>query len=111
MAEEERRKSYRIPSENLVPLLRKFKIIIGESLQLTALTIDAGARGISLVVPINVFAVKDYSITLYALDGSFSITDDIVYIQAITPKSSRISIMFSSTTNLAHYKRLLKESE
>ncbi len=111
MAEEDRRKSRRIPAEDLVPLLRKFKIMIGESMELTALTIDAGARGISLVVPINVFAVKDYCVTLYTLDGSFSITDDIVYIKAITPKSSRISIMFSSTTNLAGYERLLKESE
>ena len=111
MGEQERRGGKRIPAEELPPLLRKFNAFLGESrygTKLNAKTIDAGYQGLSVVIPVNVFKVKDYRITLQAVDGSFSITDDIVYIKALTPETYRVSVMFSSSTNVARYRELLK---
>lgn len=110
MGNEERRKGSRVPAESLPPLLKEFIAYLGTSgskKRMKAKTIDAGERGISVILPVNVFKVKDYQITLRAVDGSFSITDDIVYIKALSPETSRVSIMFSSRTDVSRYRELL----
>ncbi len=111
MEKKERRRERRISAEKLPPVLREFIVHFENSVSernLKATTIDAGVLGISILVPINVFKIKDYQITLRTLDGSFSITDDIVYIKALTPETSRVSILFSSETDLRRYKDLLQ---
>ena len=111
MGDEERRGGPRLPAKRLPPLLKEFAAYLGdpESAQrMKAQTIDAGDNGISVILPVNVFKVKDYQITLRAVDGSFSITDDIVYIKALSPDTSRVSIMFSSCTDVSRYRELLK---
>ncbi len=112
MRNEERRGGRRIPAGSLPPVLREFAAYLGDpgSTQgMKAQTIDACEHGISVILPVNVFKVKDYQITLRAVDGSFSITDDIVYIKALSPETSRVSIMFSSYTDVTRYRELLKK--
>lgn len=111
MEEKERRVKERISASNLTKLLREFKVDLGTGELITAKTIDANESGLSLLVPINVFKVTNYSIKIYSMDGSFSITDDIVYIKALSPETSRISIMFSPDTELTRYRELLDESQ
>ncbi len=110
MGDEERRGGPRLPAKRLPPLLKEFAAYLGdpESAQrMKAQTIDADDNGISVILPVNVFKVKDYQITLRAVDGSFSITDDIVYIKALSPETSRVSVMFSSHTDVSRYRELL----
>lgn len=104
----ERRKGARIPAEDLPLLLRKFKVDLGTGELLISSTVDANIMGISLSVPIHIYKVKNYNITLYSMDDSIKITDEIVYVKAITPEKSRISIMFSSTSSgMDRYNELL----
>ncbi|MCK5154478.1 MAG: hypothetical protein KAQ93_08995 [Spirochaetales bacterium] len=103
----ERRKGSRIPVKDLPELLKKFEVDLGTGELLMSSTVDANRSGISLSVPIHIYKVKNYDITLYSLDGSFSIKDEIVYIKGITPEESRISIMFSSSSGLDKYNELL----
>ncbi|MCF6335485.1 MAG: hypothetical protein L3J12_07065, partial [Spirochaetales bacterium] len=71
-------------------------------------TLDAGKKGISLLIPIHIYKVKNYDIILHAVDNSFSIEDEIVYIKGITPEKSRISVMFTSESEgLKSYRDLL----
>lgn len=105
----DRRNGARIPSEDLPDLLKKFKVDLGTGELLISSTVDANSNGISLSVPIHIYKVKNYDITLNSMDGSFSIKDEIVYIKGITPEESRISIMFSSASEgLDKYKELLE---
>ena len=103
----ERRGGDRIPAEDLPELLKKFKVDLSTGELLDAETVDANKGGISLLVPIHIYEVKNYDIILHAIDGSFSIEDEIVYIKGISPEQSRISIMFSSSTGLDRYYELL----
>ena len=107
MGEADRRNGPRIPATDLPELLKKFKVDLGTGKLLDANTVDANRSGISLLVPIHIYKVKNYDIVLHAIDGSFSIEDEIVYIKGITPEESRISIMFSSTSGLDKYYELL----
>jgi len=107
----ERRKGSRIPGEKLPDLLKKFKVDLGIGELLDSITLDANRTGISLLVPIHIYKVKNYSITLYAVDDSFIIKDEIVYIKGISPEESRISIMFTSVSSgLDKYQKLLDTS-
>ncbi len=103
----ERRNDPRIPAKDLPELLKKFKVDIGTGEILDSYTVDANRKGLSLSVPIHIYKVKNYDITLYSMDNSFTIKDEIVYIQGISPEESRISIMFSSTSGLDKYHELL----
>ena len=84
----ERRKGSRIPAKNLPELLKKFKVDLGTGELLASTTVDADRRGISLSVPIHIYKVKNYNITLYSSDNSFTIEDEIVYIKGISPEGS-----------------------
>ena len=106
----ERRTGSRIPSKDLPSLLRKFKVDIGTGELLNSTTVDANRKGICLSVPIHIYKVKNYDITLHAVDGSFSIKDEIVYIKGVSPEESRISIMFSSSSGLDKYYKLLESA-
>jgi len=107
----ERRKGSRVPAKELPLLLRKFKVDLGTGELLISFTVDANERGISLSVPIHIYKVKNYAITLYSMDESFSIEDEIVYIKGISPEESRISIMFSSSSSgLEKFLELLKSA-
>jgi len=104
----ERRKDLRIPAKDLPELLKKFKVDIGTGEILDSYTVDANRKGLSLSVPIHIYKVKNYDITLYSMDNSFTIKDEIVYIKGISPEESRISIMFSSSSSgLDKYHELL----
>lgn len=103
----ERRNGSRIPSKDLPELLKKFKVDLGTGELLNSTTVDANRNGISLSVPIHIYKVKNYDITLYSVDDSFSIQDEIVYIKGISPEESRISIMFTSSSGLDKYYELL----
>jgi len=104
----ERRNGARIPAKDLPELLKKFKVDLGTGDFLISTTIDANRKGLSLSVPIHIYKVKNYEITLYSLDNSFKINDEIVYIKGISPEESRISIMFSSgSSGLDMYRKLL----
>ena len=94
----ERRSGTRIPTEDLPELLKRFKVDLGTGELLLSVTVDANKNGISLLVPIHIYKVKNYDIVIHAIDDSFSIKDEIVYIKGINPEQSRISIMFSSTS-------------
>ena len=107
----ERRGDARIPVEDLPELLKKFKVDLGTGELLNADTVDANKSGISLLVPIHIYKVISYDIVLYAIDDSFLLEDEIVYVKAISPEQSRISIMFSSTSSgLDKYKELLNSA-
>lgn len=107
----ERRKDLRIVAKDLPELLKKFKIDIGTGEILETLTVDANRRGLSLSVPMHIYKIKNYDITLYSMDGSFTIEDEIVYIKGISPEESRISIMFtSSSKGLDKYQELLSSA-
>lgn len=104
----ERRSGDRIPVEDLPELLRKFKIDLGTGNLLNADTVDANKNGISLLVPIHIYKVKNYDIVIHAEDDSFLIEDEIVYIKAISSEQSRISVLFSSNSSgLDRYRELL----
>ena len=104
----ERRNGARIPVEGLPELLRKFKIDLGTGELLSADTVDANRNGISLLVSIHIYKVKKYDIVIHAIDDSFIIEDEIVYIKGISPEQSRISIMFSSASpGMDRYNELL----
>lgn len=107
----ERRKGDRIPAKDLPQLLKKFKVDLGTGELLNSETVDANKNGISLSVPIHIYKVRNYEITLYSMDDSFTIKDEIVYIKGISPEESRISIMFTSTTaDLEKYHKLLESA-
>ncbi|MDA3941171.1 MAG: hypothetical protein PF693_17985 [Spirochaetia bacterium] len=103
----ERRSGSRIPAKDLPVILKKFKVDLGTGELLDSTTVDANRSGISLLVPIHIYKVKNYDITLHAVDRSFSIKDEIVYIKGISPEESRISIMFTSSSGLEKYYELL----
>jgi hypothetical protein len=105
--ENERRKATRILGDKLPELLRSFKVDLGTGELLNSITADANRTGISLLVPIHIYKIKNYNIILHSMDGSFSIKDEIVYIKGISPEESRISIMFSPSPNLERYYDLL----
>ena len=105
--DKERRNGSRIPAGDLPELLKKFKVDLGTGELLDADTVDANKSGMSLLVPIHINKVQNYDIIIHAMDGSFSIEDEIVYIKGLNPKESRISIMFSSSTGLDKYYELL----
>jgi len=105
----ERRSGSRVPSSDLPEMLKRFKVDLGTGELLISTTVDANERGISLSVPIHIYKVKNYDITLYSMDDSIKITDEIVYVKGMTPEESRISIMFSSdSSGLERYLELLK---
>jgi hypothetical protein len=103
----ERRRDTRIPGKDLPSLLQKFKVDIGIGELLDSTTVDANNKGICLSVPIHIYKVKNYNIILHAMDESFKIEDEIVYIKGISPEESRISVMFSSSAGLDKYNELL----
>lgn len=105
--DKDRRNGPRIPASELPKLLKKFKVDLGTGELLDVDTVDANRSGISFLVPIHIYKVKSYDIIIHAIDGSFSIEDEIVYIKGLTPEESRISVMFSSTTGLEKYYELL----
>lgn len=107
----ERRSGSRIPSKDLPELLKRFKVDLGTGELLISTTVDASERGISLSVPIHIYKVKNYDITLYSMDDSIKIIDEIVYVTGTTPEESRISIMFTSpSSGLEKYLELLKSA-
>ena len=105
----ERRSGARVLSKDLPEILKRFKVDLGTGELLISTTVDANERGISLSVPIHIYKVKNYNITLYSMDDSIKITDELVYVKGLTPEKSRISIMFSSSSSgLEKYLELLK---
>ena len=107
----ERRSGSRVSSKDLPEALKKFKVDLGTGELLISTTVDANERGISLLVPIHIYKVKNYDITLYSMDNTIKITDEIVYVKGTTPEESRISIMFSSSSSgLEKYRELLESA-
>ena len=86
--ESERRNGPRIPVNDLPELLKQFKVDLGTGELLDADTVDANKSGMSLLVPIHINKVQNYDIIIHAMDGSFSIEDEIVYIKGLNPKES-----------------------
>jgi hypothetical protein len=104
----ERRSKDRVLVKDLPELLKKFKVDLGTGKLFDADTVDASKSGISLLVPIHIYKVKNYDIILHSLDNSFLLEEEIVYIKGIGPEQSRISIMFSSSSSgLDRYHELL----
>lgn len=104
----ERRSKDRVLVKDLPELLKKFKVDLGTGKLLDADTVDASKTGISLLVPIHIYKVKNYDIILHSLDNSFILEEEIVYIKGMGPEQSRISIMFSSSSSgLDRYHELL----
>ncbi len=102
-ADSDRRRGSRIEAGELPELLKYFNVDIGTGELLHSEVLDAGRKGISLLIPIHIYKVKNYDIVLHSMDNSFIIEDEIVYIKGITPEQSRISIMFTSESE--GYKR------
>jgi len=69
--------------------------------------VDASSDGIGIVLPLSVFSIKEYSITLEPLNGSFKITDELVYIKPLSDRASKVSIQFSRGNDLSTYRALL----
>ena len=108
----DRRRGSRISSGELPELLRYFNVDIGTGELLHSKTLDAGRKGISLIIPIHIYKVKNYDIIIHALDNSFSIEDEIVYIKGLTPEQSRVSIMFTKESDgFKKYCRILESSD
>ena len=104
----ERRSKDRILVKDLPELLKRFKIDLGTGKLLDADTVDASKSGISLLVPIHIYKIETYDITLHSVDNSFLLEEEIVYIKGLGPEQSRISIMFSSpSSGLDRYHELL----
>lgn len=104
----ERRSKDRVLVKDLPELLKKFKVDLGTGKLIDADTVDASKSGISLLVPIHIYKVKNYDIILHSLDNSFILEEEIVYIKGMGPEQSRISIMFSSSSSgLDRYHELL----
>ena len=104
----ERRGRNRILVKNLPELLKKFKIDLGTGELINADTVDASKSGISLLVPIHIYKIVNYDIIIHAVDDSFLLEEEIVYIKGLGPEQSRISIMFSSSSSgLEKYYELL----
>ena len=104
----ERRSKDRISVKDLPELLKKFKVDLGTGGLLDADTVDASQSGISLLVPVHIYKIESYDITLHAIDNSFLLEEEIVYIKGMSPEQSRISIMFSSSSSgLDRYHELL----
>ena len=107
-SDKDRRNGPRIPVGALPELLKTFKVDLGTGEILICNTVDANRRGISLLVPIHIYKVKNYDVVLHSMDGKFSIEDEIVYIKSISPEESRISIMFSAASSgMDRYNELL----
>ncbi len=104
----ERRSRDRILVKDLPELLKKFKIDLGTGKLIDGDTVDASKSGISLLVPIHIYKIETYDITLHSIDNSFLLEEEIVYIKGLGPEQSRISIMFSSpSSGLDRYHELL----
>ena len=103
----ERRGTHRIPANKLPNILKTLILEFSEGQKYIVNTIDAGPGGISLLLPLPVFSIKDFNVTLQPQDNSFKIVDEIVYIKPVDRESSRVSIKFSSSNDLTKYNELL----
>ena len=100
----------RISVENLPESLRSFLLRFENGVELIVKTIDASSIGIGLHVPLPVYAITEFNVTLESLAGDFTVSDEIVYVKAMNPGSSRVSIKFSKPGNLEKYKNLFKQA-
>jgi hypothetical protein len=103
----ERRRTKRIPAQDLPDPLKRMYVRLGGGERLQARTIDASTNGICLILPLPVYSIHDFEITLKPQDGSFTISDELVYIKPVNNRASRVSIQFSPTNDLSQYNALL----
>jgi len=106
----ERRKAKRTDAKDLPETFQTLHLSFADGPKLTVKTFDASDAGISVEVPIPVYSITEFNVTLNALDASFEIEDEVVYIKPIDKQSSRISIHFSDKENLGKYMELLKKA-
>jgi hypothetical protein len=106
----DRRNQRRIPAEKLPDVLKTFYVQFENGERCRAKTVDASSDGIGLVLPLPIFSIKEYTITLEPLNGSFKITDELVYIKPINDRASKVSIKFSHANDLSTYRALLMKN-
>ena len=103
-----KRTEHRIHSNQLPESLKSMILQFENGTQITVNTLDASKTGIGLRVPLPVYSITDFYVTLSPKDKSFQIKDELLYIKPIDKDSSRVSIKFSQSANLQKYKQLLK---
>lgn len=105
---QEKRRQERIPQAQLPQALQTLIVRFGEEgEEYTAKTIDASTAGISFLVDIPANSIQDYNLFIQAGDKSFMIQDELVYAKALDATTTRISIHFSSQSDLKEYHKLL----
>ena len=107
----ERRKSKRIQAKNLPVTFQTLHLSFADGPKLTVKTFDASDSGISVDVPMPVYSITEFNVTLNALDSSFEIEDEVVYIKPINKQSSRVSIRFSDKESLGKYMEMLEQAK
>jgi len=105
---QEKRRDERTPQARLPQALQTLIVRFGEEgEEYSAKTIDASPSGISFLVDIPANSIQDFNIVIQAGDKSFTIQDELVYAKALDARTTRVSVHFSSQSDLTEYQRLL----
>lgn len=91
----DRRKNNRILSKNLPDSIKEFKVCFGAEDTVIARTLDISSRGLGLSVPLRTKDITSIFITIYTMDQSIVIKEQILSVRHIDENTSRISIMFT----------------
>jgi hypothetical protein len=107
MRHKERRRHTRIEGDELPSELQTVTIEFSDGHKVEARTIDASHYDIALLVPIAAGNIQSFDVALEDGSGRFHVAEELVYTQPVDPQTSRISIQFSSDTDLSAYHTLL----
>jgi len=103
----ERRRHTRIEAEDLPSELQTVTLELGDGRKVEARTLDASPYDIALLVPIPAGNIQSFDVALEDGSGRFHITEELVYTKSVDEGTSRVSVQFSSNTDLTAYHRLL----
>jgi len=106
MRHKERRRHTRIEGDDLPAELQTVTVEFGDGHKVEARTIDASPHDMALLVPIPAGNIQSFDVALEDGSGRFHVTEELVYTKPVDPQTSRVSIQFSSDTDLSAYQKL-----
>ena len=109
MRHKERRRHHRIEAEDLPGELQTVIIEFGDGHKVEARTIDASRHDMALLVPIPAGNIQSFDVELEDGSGRFHISEELVYTKPVDASTSRVSVQFSSGTDLTAYWKLLEQ--
>jgi len=105
-----RRHSRRVEAGQLPEGLREFNLDFGSGQKYTGTTIDASLKGISFLIEVPSYKITNPIVKLTSSDNKISMTQELVYIKALDPKRSRISLLFDDGSTPVLYRKIIQKA-